>query len=319
MKKYSIGIDIGGTNITVALVTGKGEIVRKIRFPTKPEEGKTKTIKRILRALDAVMKGFPLSFIEGIGIGAAGDIDQNRGLIRFSPNLSWKNVPIVRLIRKKFNMRVVVDNDANAAAWATYILETGRKAKNLLCITLGTGVGSGLILNGRIYHGASGSAGEIGHMTLDPQGQRCKCGNYGCLETYIGSSYIVEKAVREIRKGEKSLIKKIAGGNWDSITPETIQTAALRGDRLARRIWKEAGERLGIALSGVINLLNPGVIVFGGGVAKAGELIFKPMKEVIKKRTFKVPFDTVKFSCTKLGEDLGAIGAALLTLQGNTK
>lgn len=319
MKKYSIGIDIGGTNITVALVTGNGEILRKIRFPTRAEEGKTKTIKCILKALGAIMKGLRSNSIEGIGIGAAGDIDQDRGVVRFSPNLLWKDVPIVRLIREKFNLKVVLDNDANAAAWATYILETGRKVKNLLCITLGTGVGGGIILNGRIYHGASGSAGEIGHMTLNPQGQRCRCGNYGCLETYIGSAYIVKKAIREIRKGEKSLIKKIAGGNLKSVTPETIQVAALKGDKMARRIWKEAGEYLGIALSGVINLLNPEVIVFGGGVARAGELIFKPMKAEIKKRTFKTPFEKVKFTCTRFGEDLGVIGAALLILQGNVK
>ncbi|MCJ7646255.1 ROK family protein [bacterium] len=319
MKKYSIGIDIGGTNITVALVTGNGEILRKIRFPTRAEEGKTKTIKCILKALGAIMKGLRSNSIEGIGIGAAGDIDQDRGVVRFSPNLLWKDVPIVRLIREKFNLKVVLDNDANAAAWATYVLETGRKVKNLLCITLGTGVGGGIILNGRIYHGASGSAGEIGHMTLNPQGQRCRCGNYGCLETYIGSAYIVKKAIREIRKGEKSLIKKIAGGNLKSVTPETIQAAALKGDKLARRIWKEAGEYLGIALSGVINLLNPEVIVFGGGVARAGELIFKPMKAEIRKRTFKTPFEKVKFTCTRFGEDLGVIGAALLILQGNVK
>jgi glucokinase len=319
MKKYSIGIDIGGTNITVALVTGNGEILRKIRFPTRAEEGKTKTIKCILKALGAIMKGLRSNSIEGIGIGAAGDIDQDRGVVRFSPNLLWKDVPIVRLIREKFNLKVVLDNDANAAAWATYVLETGRKVKNLLCITLGTGVGGGIILNGRIYHGASGSAGEIGHMTLNPQGQRCRCGNYGCLETYIGSAYIVKKAIREIRKGEKSLIKKIAGGNLKSVTPETIQAAALKGDKMARRIWKEAGEYLGIALSGVINLLNPEVIVFGGGVARAGELIFKPMKAEIRKRTFKTPFEKVKFTCTRFGEDLGVIGAALLILQGNVK
>ena len=319
MKKYSIGIDIGGTNITVALVTGNGEILRKIRFSTRAEEGKTKTIKCILKALGAIMKGLRSNSIEGIGIGAAGDIDRDRGVVRFSPNLLWKDVPIVRLIREKFNLKVVLDNDANAAAWATYILETGRKVKNLLCITLGTGVGGGIILNGRIYHGASGSAGEIGHMTLNPQGQRCRCGNYGCLETYIGSAYIVKKAIREIRKGEKSLIKKIAGGNLKSVTPETIQVAALKGDKLARRIWKEAGEYLGIALSGVINLLNPEVIVFGGGVARAGELIFKPMKAEIKKRTFKTPFEKVKFTYTRFGEDLGVIGAALLILQGNVK
>jgi glucokinase len=319
MKKYSIGIDIGGTNITVALVTGNGEILRKIRFPTRAEEGKTKTIKCILKTLGAIMKGLRSNSIEGIGIGAAGDIDQDRGVVRFSPNLLWKDVPIVRLIREKFNLKVVLDNDANAAAWATYILETGRKVKNLLCITLGTGVGGGIILNGRIYHGASGSAGEIGHMTLNPQGQRCRCGNYGCLETYIGSAYIVKKAIREIRKGEKSLIKKIAGGNLKSVTPETIQVAALKGDKMARRIWKEAGEYLGIALSGVINLLNPEVIVFGGGVARAGELIFKPMKAEIRKRTFKTPFEKVKFTCTRFGEDLGVIGAALLILQGNVK
>ncbi|TET40444.1 MAG: ROK family protein, partial [Elusimicrobia bacterium] len=235
------------------------------------------------------------------------------------PNLFWRNVPIVRLIKKRYNLKVVLDNDANAAAWGTYILETKRKAKNLLCITLGTGVGGGLILNGRIYHGASGSAGEIGHITLNPQGEKCRCGNYGCLETYVGSAYIVKKAVKEIRKGERSLIKKLAGGNLQSITSQTIQTAALKGDKLARRIWKEAGEYLGIALSGVINLLNPEVIVFGGGVAKAEELIFQSMKKEIRKRTFRVPFEKVKFTHTKFGADLGVIGAALLTLQGNRK
>ncbi len=319
MNKYSIGVDIGGTNITVALVTEKGKIIRKIRFPTRVEEGKTKIIKRIVKALDEVMKGLRSNSIEGIGIGAAGDIDQDRGIVRFSPNLFWKNVPLVRSIKKKFNVKVVLDNDANAAAWGTYILETKRKVKNLLCITLGTGVGGGLIINGKIYHGASGSAGEIGHITLNPQGQRCRCGNYGCLETYIGSAYIVKKAVKEIRKGERSLIKKLAGGNLQSITSQTIQAAALKGDKLARRIWQEAGEYLGIALSGVINLLNPGVIVFGGGVARAEELIFKPMKKEIRKRTFRVPFEKVKFTHTKFGQDLGVIGAALLILQGNRK
>jgi len=319
MNKHSIGIDIGGTNVTVALVTKKGKIVKKIKFPTRVEEGKTKIIKRIVKALDKVMKGLGSNSIEGIGIGAAGDIDQDRGIVRFSPNLFWKNVPLVRLIKKKFNLKVVLDNDANAAAWGTYILETKRKAKNLLCITLGTGVGGGLIINGKIYHGASGSAGEIGHMTVNPQGQKCNCGNYGCLETYVGSAYIVRKAIKEIRKGERSLIKKLAGGNLQSITSQTIQTAALKGDKLARRIWKEAGEYLGITLSGVINLLNPGVVVFGGGVAKAEELIFQPMKKEIRKRTFKVPFEKVKFTRTKFGADLGVIGAALLTLQGNRK
>ena len=319
MNKYSIGIDIGGTNITVALVTEKGKIVRKIRFPTRVEEGKIKTIRRIVKALDEIMKELKSNSIQGIGIGAAGDIDQERGIVRFSPNLFWRNVPLVRLIKKKFNLRVVLDNDANAAAWGTYILETKRKAKNLLCITLGTGVGGGLILNGRIYHGASGSAGEIGHITLNPQGERCRCGNYGCLETYVGSAYIVKKAVKEIRKGERSLIKKLAGGNLQSITSQTIQAAALKGDKLARRIWREAGEYLGIALSGVINLLNPEVIVFGGGVAKAEELIFQPMKKEIRKRTFRVPFEKVKFTHTKFGADLGVIGAALLTLQGRNR
>jgi len=319
MNKYSIGIDIGGTNITVALVTKKGKIVRKIKFPTKVEEGKTKIIKRIVKALDEVTKGLQSKSIEGIGIGVAGDIDQKRGIVRFSPNLFWKNVPIARLINKKFNVKVVVDNDANAAAWGTYILETKRKAKNLICITLGTGVGGGLILNGRIYHGASGSAGEIGHITVNTQGQKCNCGNYGCLETYVGSAYIVRKAIKEIKKGERSLIKKLAGGNLQSITSQTIQAAALKGDKLARRIWKEAGEYLGIALSGVINLLNPEVIVFGGGVAKAKELIFQPMKKEIRKRAFRVPFEKVKFTRTKFGADLGVIGASLLTLQGNRK
>jgi len=319
MEKYGLGIDIGGTNITVALVTEKGKIVRKIRFPTRAKEGKAKTINHIIKALTEIMKDLPSDSIRGIGIGAAGDIDPDKGVVRFSPNLFWKNVPIVRSIRDKFKLNVVLDNDANAAAWGTYVLETGRKVNNLLCVTLGTGVGGGIIIDGKIYHGASGSAGEIGHMTVNPHGQRCNCGNYGCLETYIGSDYIVKKAICEIRKGEKSLIEKIVGGRLKSVTTQTIETAALRGDKLARRIWKEAGEYLGLALSGVINLLNPEAIIFGGGVAKAGELIFRPMREVIRKRAFKFPFQKVKFIRTKFGQDLGVIGAGLLTFQGNTR
>jgi len=319
MEKYSIGIDIGGTNVTIALVTEKGEITRKIRFPTRPKEGKSQTIERIGEGLEEIVKSVPFDSIHGVGIGAAGDIDQERGIIRFSPNLFWKNVPLVNLIRRKFKLKVVLENDANAAAWGTYILEHGRKVRNLLCVTLGTGVGGGIIIEGKIYHGSSGSAGEIGHITVNPQGERCNCGNYGCLETYVGSGYIVRKAITEIKKGAKSLIDTSASGRLKSVTPETIQAAASKGDRLARRIWKEAGDHLGIALAGVINLLNPEIIVFAGGVAKAGDLIFKPMEAMIRKRAFKEPFQKVKFCSTKFGEDLGVIGAALLTFQGNRK
>ncbi len=319
MNKHSIGVDIGGTNVTVALVAEKGKIVKKIGFPTRVKEGKAKIIRRVVKAVDEVMKGLSAKSIRGIGVGAAGDIDQDKGIVRFSPNLFWKNVPLARLLKRRFNLKVVLDNDANAAAWGTYVLETNRKVKSLLCITLGTGVGGGLILNGRIYHGASGTAGEIGHITVNPQGERCNCGNYGCLETYAGGAYIVKKAIKEIKKGKKSLIKKLAGENLHSITSRTVQSAALKGDKLARRIWKEVGQYLGIALSGVINLLNPEVIVFGGGVTRARELIFKPMREEIRKRTFRVPFEKVKFTRTKFGADLGVIGAALLTLPENRK
>lgn len=309
----SLGVDIGGTGVKMALVDRRGRIhqLQKFASPTKASPAV------FLGTINRWMRGFvgrdQFRTLRGIGVGVAGDVDQAHGRVRLSPNLQWHNVPLKALLRKHLPpIPLVVDNDANAAAWAAYWVETHRRAKNLVCLTLGTGVGGGLILNGALYRGATGSAGEIGHMTIDPTGPACPCGNHGCLERYIGARALVERACQAVQEGEQSVIIELVGGNLQAVTPLVLQQAAQRGDRLARRIWQEAGERLGVALASLVNIFNPDRIVVAGGVARAGRLILAPAQRVMRRRAFPVPGHAVHLSLSHLDQDLGVVGAALL-------
>jgi glucokinase len=208
---------------------------------------------------------------------------------------------------------IVIDNDANAAAWGAYWLETDGKIKNFVCITLGTGIGGGLIINGKLYRGATGSAGEIGHMPLDPYGLRCNCGSFGCAERYLGANYLSMQAKEAVERGRSKIISKLTEGNIDNITPQILTRAANMGDQLSKEIWQQAGERLGVILAGVVNLLNPEMVVLAGGVSLAGQLILKPLRDTVKKRAFKTPAKACQIVISRYNQNLGVVGAALLT------
>jgi glucokinase len=312
MSRYSVGVDLGGTNITIALVDMKGKIKNKVKISTQIDKNPNFVVKTIIENIKLIIKDIPIKQITGIGVGAAGQIDHARGIIQFSPNLHWRNVPIAREIRKKINLPVMLDNDANVACFGEFLFGAGRGSKHIICVTLGTGVGGGIIIDGKIYRGANGSAGEIGHITVNVNGRRCNCGNHGCMEAYVGAPHIKERAIEKIKSGRHSIVVKLVNGSLAKITPKILEEAALYKDRLALEIWEETGRYLGIGIASLINIFNPEKIVIGGGVANAGKFIFDPLCRTIEERALPIASQDTKVVRAKLGEEAGVIGAAML-------
>jgi glucokinase len=312
MSKLALGIDMGGTGIKIGLVDARGRLIKSLRMPT-PIELSPEDIAQVVadKAL-ALLREAHVKQVVGIGVGCAGDIDPDRGVVRVSPNLGWHHVPLKALLSKRLKRPILLDNDANVAAWAAYSVEAKRKVKNLICVTVGTGIGGGLVFDGKLYRGTTGTAGEIGHMTLYPDGIPCTCGNVGCVERYIGAKAMAKEARDAIGSGEKTIIAKLAGDDLENITPYVIQQAAEAWDPLALRLWEQAGTRLGIALASTVNLLNPEWIVLAGGLSRAGKLLLDPLRRTILKHSFPTPAKAVKLVISKLDQDLGMVGAGLL-------
>jgi glucokinase len=251
-------------------------------------------------------RGLRPSQIAGIGIGAPGLIDSENGIVHCLTNIpGFEDVNIRRLLGQKTGIRVYVDNDVNLMALAEATFGAARGAKNVFCITLGTGVGGGIIINGGIYRGSTQSAGEIGHVPIGFGGPRCNCGRRGCLEAYVGNSYVIKRVAQRLKAGQRSALE-------GRITPERITQAAKAGDRFAIQIWKEVAEYLAAGLVFVINVLNPDVIVIGGGMAEAGGFLFEPLIKKVRKDAMYVPVEGVKILKARLGNDAGIIGAAIL-------
>lgn len=314
MSRYGVGVDLGGTNISIALVDLKGQIKNKIKISTQLDKHANFIIKTIIENIKILIKGLNPAPL-GIGVGAAGQVDHKHGVIQFSPNLRWRNVPLVAEIKSKFNLPVSIDNDANAACLGEFLFGAGKGATNIICVTLGTGVGGGMIFDGKLYRGANGSAGEVGHLIVEPNGRKCNCGNHGCLEAYVGAWHIRERIIEKIKEGRRTIITRLVNGTFSKITPKILEEAALYNDKLAFEIWEETGRYLGIGLASLINVFNPDKIIIGGGVANAGKIILNPVLRTIRKRALTVPLQEVKIVRAKLGEEAGVIGAAMLVMQ----
>jgi glucokinase len=303
-KKTIIAIDLGGTNLKIALLDLKYKIIVKEVLGTEGFRRKQSLISAIIDSSRRIMESHGLSRkdILGIGLGLPGPIDIKGGIVHFFPNIpGWKEVKLKRILQQKLRLPVFLDNDANLAAWAEYRLGAAKGAKNALCLTLGTGVGGGLIIDGRLYRGRSFAAGEIGHLPINENGPCCNCGGRACLETYIGNKRIINLA--------KKLFKR-------NISLEELSRLAKKKNKKALSLWAGVGRHLGIALVGVVNLINPDCIVIGGGVAKAGEALFKAIKETVLSRAMSVQARHVKITKARLGSDAGLIGAAILVRQG---
>ena len=312
-----LGIDIGGTNIKIALIDKKGRIKAKKTFPTADFKGNRALIERITGETKKLLAeyGVVKKDIIGVGVGAPGAVDIRSGTVHYLTNVpDWSEVPLGNILKNKLGLLTFVDNDVNVMALGELFFGSGIGAKNMLCVTLGTGVGGGLILEGRLYRGSSYAAGEFGHVPINIAGPRCNCGSWACVEAYVGNNYIVRDVITQIKNGEKTLIKKLVNGKLSKITPEIISRAARAGDRFAKEIWRDVGNKVGTGLAGVVNLLNVEKIVIGGGVAEAGKILFDSIKKTIAARAMKLPAKTVKVVKAKLRRDAGLIGAAALVL-----
>ncbi len=312
-KKYKIGVDVGGTNVKVALVDKTGSIVYSDTVPTRAEMGYEYTISNIIKAIQDLMKESKVlkEAIEGIGFGFPGQIDCDNGIVRLAPNIpGWVNIPIAEIVSKEFGIPVKVDNDVRCAALAELNYGAGKGAKNMICITVGTGIGSGIIMNGKLVRGASNAAGELGHIKLQMEGGPiCGCGDTGCLEAFASGPAIVALAEEYIKGGKSTKYRELANPD---ITPYIVAEAAKQGDVVAKKIFEIVGGYIGIGLASVVNLLNPEKVVIGGGVADAGDLLFNPIKKTLSERTMPIQGAAVEIVHAELGNTAGVIGASLL-------
>jgi glucokinase len=309
-KNLYLGIDLGGSEVKIAIVNGSGRIIEKTTFPNSYLSTPQDVVRRIIEKTEQMAN---LKNVCATGVGVAGDIDQENGIVRFSPNLKgWRNVKFKEMLERHLPKPVKIENDANAAALGALWLDGKGIFRNIVCVTLGTGIGGGLVFDCKIYHGATGTAGEIGHIPIDPYGRRCKCGSRGCVEAYLGANYLSEDAEKNRALMSSPVIQRLLKDGELRITPKIISEAANLGDKEARKIWDMYGERLGIILAGIVNLLNPELIVLAGGVSQAGSLILDPLKKTVEERAFKTPVKNCKIIISKHNKILGMVGAAFL-------
>ena len=313
-KICQIGFDVGGTGLKASLIQS-GQLLETVTANTpaqaEPDETIALMARLILQLLDKA-NDHKLE-VNAVGMGIAGLIDGPNGVVITSPNLpAWKNVALSQKLTEHTGLPVIIDNDVRTMALGEMAYGAGQNAKNMLCLTVGTGVGSAIIINGEIYRGASLTAGEFGHLMMVPEGGRnCGCGNRGCLETVAGTEAVLTLAQQYLRKGlAPVLAERLATGQI--LTPQLVSEAAAAGDPGALSVWLEIGNWLGLALAGAVNLLNPEKIVIGGGISAAGDLLLQPIKQAIQLHAFTRPAESVNVLIATLGNQAGMIGAAVL-------
>ncbi len=309
MAEIIAGVDLGGTNIKAGLVTDAGEVLERHHIQTLAKRGAEAVAARICQVVKECMDkaGVEASHVRGVGVGSPGTIDLQNGVVLFSPNLpGWRDIPLRRMIEEGLRMPCFLDNDANVAALAEQWVGAGRGASSLVLFTLGTGIGGGIIMDGRIWHGANGVAGEVGHMSINPDGPRCNCGNYGCFEIYASATGMVKRMRESIAQGVGSSL----GTRGDDFTAEDIYKAALAGDAAALDNIERTGRYLGLGASNIMHLVNPQVVVFSGGVTAAGDMLMAPLRDEARKRTLEASARNVKICFAELPNDAGIIGAA---------
>jgi glucokinase len=300
VKRFIIAIDLGGTNFKCALLDRSLKIKARSSFSTKSFDNQHRLIQGITDAVDSFILNQKLnrSAILGVGIGVPGPVDTFKGIVHFLPNIpGWKEVKLKKILEERTKLPVFIDNDAKLMTLAEHRGGAAKRYKNVLCLTLGTGVGGGLIINDLLYRGSDNAAGEAGHIPLNAQGPLCGCGAQGCLEAYIGNHRMIKEA------------RKIFG---PKITLEEVSALARKNNFKAIDFWSRVGKNLGLALSGVVNLLNLDLIVIGGGVSYAGEVLFASLRRTILLRAMRVQAKRVKVVKAKLGIDAGIIGAGYL-------
>ncbi|MCM8768896.1 MAG: ROK family protein [Candidatus Omnitrophica bacterium] len=311
-----LGIDLGGTFIKAGLVTEDGQIVVKGQWPTLAEQKRREVVlSQMKTAVNHLLEQKPGLKLLGIGIGTPGLVD-NQGKVYEAPNLpGWDNLPLRQIFEKTYHVPVVVENDVNSITWGEYLFGAGRGSRTMICITLGTGLGGGVVVKGQLLRGAVFSAAELGHVTIDYRGPVCNCGNIGCIEKLVSRDAIIERAVKAIQSGRTTSLVQLSGGDISQITPKMISQAAHQGDELSLEIWEEVGRCLGFFFVGMVNIFNPDRVVIGGGIAKAGNLLFQPIRTIVKRHAMKKLSAKLKIVRSGLKDNTGIISAAALIFQ----
>lgn len=321
MKKDSIafGVDFGGTSVRVGVVDGYARILgteRRLTAEIASPAAFAAWVRSCIRELSARLR-IRVGDAAGLGVGVPGPVDPDRGLVYSLTNVpNWRNVRLAALLSRGTGLPVWVDNDGNAMAYGEYRFGAARKMSNAVFLTLGTGVGSGVLVGGKLLHGRAFSACEIGHMRYGSNGIRCACGSVSCIETEVGSRYLLRRLRADLDRGVRTKIRRLATGSRDGApTLEMIAAAAATKDAYAIAFWRNVGENLGDFLGGICNLFNPEAVILGGGVMGAGKWIMDPLKRKLAVSCFPIAARTVRVLPARFGDKAGLIGAASLVWQ----
>ncbi|MBA4543036.1 MULTISPECIES: ROK family glucokinase [Thermoactinomyces] len=312
MRKYYIGIDVGGTSMKMGLMSESGEVLAEAEHLTQKEDGPDGVIARMVEDAKQLADGAGISWnqIGGVGVGLPGFLDIPNGVVKYLTNLGWRNVPIKEKLEQAWQVPVSIDNDANVAALGEAWQGAGKGVDDLVCITLGTGVGGGVIAEGHLLHGMNGFAGEVGHIQVDREGVRCNCGQIGCLETVASATALVRMAREAIDQGRETVLTA------ESLSAREIFSACAKGDPVASEIVAKAIDALARTLAVLSLVLNPSRFIIGGGVAKAGDVLLNPLREAYEKEAQDNVKQGVEIVLAKLGNRAGFIGAAGLLARG---
>ncbi len=309
-----IGIDIGGTKIITGIVDKKGSVLYAKKIPTDSQRGYGAIRDSIIILIQNTINesGIQKKEIEKIGIATAGQVERVTEKILFSPNLGWHNVPLRDDVERATGIKTHIENDVNAATYGEWKFALEGIPRDVLGIFLGTGIGGGLILDGKLYRGFSNVGAEVGHTILNPYGYRCNCGNDGCFEAYCGGWYIKERVKKRIREGYRGKILDIIHGDMDNLHAGTIEEAYIRGDEFCISVWREVVEYLGAGIASLVNLLNPEVVVLGGGVIYGTKQLVDDMKMVLEKRAMAASLKGLRIEKARLGEDSALLGVSYI-------
>lgn len=311
-----VGVDLGGTHLRVAIVnTDTAEMTGLMQISTLAREGHQAVIARMSNLIKEVIdtSGIPNSEIGGIGIGVPGVLDLESGVVLFLPNLpgTWPNVPLKKKIEDSVGLATYLLNDARSTTLGEWTFGAGKGTETMACFAIGTGIGGGLIINGKLHLGIGGTGGELGHQIIDMHGPPCGCGSKGCLEAFASGPAIAAMGMKAVTQGLTTSISELAGNDLNRITPKVIAEAANSGDAIARDIYETAGFYIGIAVSNVLASVGPRRVVIGGGVSQAGDLLLSPIRRTVQERVSVMPVEQVEIVLAELGPYAGLVGAAL--------
>lgn len=309
--RYIVGIDLGGTNIVAGTVSEDGsEILGVLSEPTGAEGGADAVVDRIVRLAKQSIAASKVKDIAGVGIGSPGPLDTKTGIVLLTPNLGWVNMPLRDRVAAGLGLPAALDNDANCAIYGEWWRGAARGVDYVVGLTIGTGIGGGIVLGGDVYRGASDIAGEVGHMTIDSTGRLCKCGNYGCLEAYASGPAIAARATEGIQAGADTSLPSYVKNDLSKITAQVVYQAAHDGDDFALEVVRDTAKFLGAGVASLINIFNPQVVVICGGVTFAGDKLFVPLRGEVKRRAFKPAVDVCRILPGELPGTAGVYGAA---------